>query len=233
MRDWTKERERARTEAAQITGWCIVVALHQREGIGPKRLERCAEASVAIEDKVAAEIYRLGKEVAMRRLCNQTAKIGPAEFHVPQTRAPRTRREADIRLARNEAATASWCVFSQAAHEALGFGRAKLERLHTEARENYRQFLEWYEESPEWAFDRLRHCVQMALQEAVAVVEEEEAAQKNDAAYERMVQNAVRSSVYTMVAKERTAVLAANVLSAEARRAAMESCLAQALHAGL
>lgn len=38
-------REKTRNSVADITGWCLVVALHQRFGMGRDRLERLAGAA--------------------------------------------------------------------------------------------------------------------------------------------------------------------------------------------
>ena len=55
-----------------------------------------------------------------------------------------------------------WCCFALAIHQTLGFGRDRLNRLHKETVENYRQFNEWNgsgsRDEQQYAFERLRHC---------------------------------------------------------------------------
>lgn len=37
MRDLLQEKDRTREAVSQIVSWCLVIALHQTEGIGKKR----------------------------------------------------------------------------------------------------------------------------------------------------------------------------------------------------
>ena len=57
MRDLLQEKDRTREAVSQIVSWCLVIALHQTEGIGKKR-----------QDDVAAEnrVY-LPREYPQRR----------------------------------------------------------------------------------------------------------------------------------------------------------------------
>ena len=50
-------------------------------------------------------------------------------------------------------------------------GAQRLVRLHTATLENYRQFSDWELDGADWAFSRLQHCAQQALQEELDIVE--------------------------------------------------------------
>lgn len=52
MKNIRQQRDDERDKAAQIFTWCMVVAMHQEEGIGATRLERAMEA---VSAKMAAE----------------------------------------------------------------------------------------------------------------------------------------------------------------------------------
>lgn len=172
MKDLQREVEKTRKGVAQITCWCIVIALHQKFGVGRERLERLAGEIDGLQETWVEEIARSGHVQAMRMLQSQV--MGPAEFRVPVLRAPRTRREESLRTAGNEAATASWCVFALAIRKVLGFGENRMKQLHEETVANYRQVNEWGREDMEWAMQRLAHCAGMAMRETVTVLHDEE-----------------------------------------------------------
>ena len=96
---------------------------------------------------------------------------GALTFRVPLRRAPKSRREQELRIAGDQAATLTWLIFALAIHRALHFGAHRLVRLHTDTLENYRQFSDWELDGADWAFSRLQHCAQQALQEELDIVE--------------------------------------------------------------
>ena len=85
--------------------------------------------------------------------------------------APKGRRERGRRSAGDKAATLTWLICALAIHRALHFGAQRLVRLHTATLENYRQFSDWELDGADWAFSRLQHCAQQALQEELDIVE--------------------------------------------------------------
>ncbi len=169
------EVEKTRAAVAQIVCWCTVVALHQKYGIGGKRLEHLAEHLDKIQTRYVAEVELRGVSWAMQTMQKEVSDYCDPVMRVPLNRAPRTRRERQLRMAGDQAATLSWCNFACAAHEYLGFGRQRLEVVKQETIDNYRQFAEWEREEPAWAMENLRRCVAAALGEEVRVVDWNEA----------------------------------------------------------
>ena len=68
-------REKTRNSVADITGWCMVVALHQRFGMGRDRLERLAGAIDRIQDEVTAKMDTEGFASGMQMLTRRAAEI--------------------------------------------------------------------------------------------------------------------------------------------------------------
>lgn len=52
--DLLDEKEKTQDAVAQITSWCIAVAVHQRYGVGRDRLERVAAVMARVQDEIAA-----------------------------------------------------------------------------------------------------------------------------------------------------------------------------------
>ena len=169
------ELEKTRAAVAQIVCWCTVVALHQKYGIGGQRLERLAEQLDIIQSQYVREVEMHGGSYAMQTMQNNVAAYCDPVMRVPLNRAPRSRREKQLRMVGDEAATIAWCNFARAAHENLGFGKQRLDIVKQETLENYRQFSEWEREDPDWAMENLRKCVSAALGEEVRVVDWNEA----------------------------------------------------------
>ena len=48
MRDLLQEKDRTREAVSQIVSWCLVIALHQTEGIGKKRQDDVAAKALVI-----------------------------------------------------------------------------------------------------------------------------------------------------------------------------------------
>lgn len=173
-------REKTRAKVAQITGWCLVVALHQTAGVGSKRQERCAEAASRLEERYAEIITRKGRVQALAQLQQEVrgsfggkACSCPLEMRVPLRRAPRTRREEQIAQAGHEAATFAWLIFAWSIRTALGFGGERLRVLHRETVENYRQFNSWAALDEREAWEKLRHCAQQAIGEEIDIVDDD------------------------------------------------------------
>lgn len=118
-------------------------------------------------------------------------------FRVPLRRAPRKRREEELRMAGDQAATFTWLIFALAIRRALGYGAQRLIKLHDETLLNYRQFSEWELDGADWAFSRLQHCAEQALQEKLNIVETNEPAptKAEKATYQLQVGLCVREAV--------------------------------------
>ena len=171
--NFAQERSETRTGVAQLTSWCLTVALHQQFGIGSERLNRLAEAMTRIQAEGVATVMQAGEAAAARQRREWMQGKAQPDFPVPLLRAPRTRREKQLRMAGDEAAAIAWQIYAAGCIQALGFGPARLEALRQAGRDNYRQFNTWaHEDGLEVAFERLRRCVQDALREEVRVVDE-------------------------------------------------------------
>ena len=92
------------------------------------------------------------------------------DFRVPVLRSPRTRREEQLRMAGDVAASMVWTLCAEACIEELGFGAGRLNRLKEEALANYRQVNEeGHTDGLDVAMEHLRRCAQAALKEDIMV----------------------------------------------------------------
>lgn len=167
MRDLLQEKDRTREAVSQIVSWCLVIALHQTEGIGKKRQDDVAAKALVIQEAAAKRLARQSREEVIAWLRSKLDRLdlpdGALTFRVPLRRAPKSRREQELRIAGDQAATL----------------------------ENYRQFSDWELDGADWAFSRLQHCAQQALQEELDIVETPEdapTAEQTATAYLRQTQ---------------------------------------------
>lgn len=222
--DLLKEKSKTREATGQIASWCLVVALHQRFGMGHDRLERVAAAAEKIQIEIAAIIDEQGSDAGIAEMQRRLDGICLTEMRVPLNRAPKNRREVGLRRAADQSVTATWCCFALAIHQALGFGRQRLNKLHRETVENYREFNEWHAEDPMWAFERLRHCAEQALHEEIAIVQESEPYEKRVSEFERKVEDSIKAEIHKakveISRQSHESKLATNVLSDVARKQA-------------
>lgn len=150
-----QEREDQRDRSAQLFMWCIVVSMHQDDGIGASRLLRACNEMDAFEKKYqTAILYGSSKNAtdAMRENLK-----GICDF--------------EVRMASNQGAEIAWLVMAATCHETFGYGRDRLARLKQNSMNNYKQYLEWEKEDKDLALDRLRRCVQDALKEDLRVTD--------------------------------------------------------------
>lgn len=85
-------------------------------------------------------------------------------------KAPRNRREEQLRMAQNEGAEIAWLVMAATTHLTFGFGKERLARLKQETLDNYRQYIGWVEQDGEaYAMELLRRCSEQALQEELKI----------------------------------------------------------------
>ena len=162
MRDLLQEKDRTREAVSQIVSWCLVIALHQTEGIGKKRQDDVAAKALVIQEAAAKRLARQSREEVIAWLRSKLDRLdlpdGALTFRVPLRRAPKSRREQELRIAGDQAATLTWLIFALAIHRALHFGAQRLVRLHTATLENYRQFSDWELEGADWAFSPAALC---------------------------------------------------------------------------
>lgn len=172
----TTEFDLTREGTAEMTRWCILIALHQSFGVGAARL-----------NKILARAEKLGQEsldvammandrgmpstdrsLALRRSWMPEG-VDP-EFRVPVLHSPRTRRQEQLRMAGNVAASMVWTLCGKACMDELGFGAGRLNRLKEETLANYRQVNEeGHADGLDVAMEHLRRCAQDALKEDIMV----------------------------------------------------------------
>ncbi len=160
-----QEMEATRSDVGQIVMWCGVIALHQRYGIGPSRQDRLGKA--VEEDSLIAQ--RAGLTWMMREIRQNLAEVLPAEeleFRVPMLRAPKNRKEQQLAMAGNQAATVAWLLLARGVRRELGFGQSRLHQLREDILGNYRQLNQWCrEDGPEAGLEKLRRCAERAIHE--------------------------------------------------------------------
>lgn len=169
-----QQMEETRESVSQITCWCLTVALHQEFGIGAQRLERLAERMNELEETNIRTMMREGTREADRQRADWIGGKAELAFPVPLLRAPRGRKEQQLRMAGDEAAAISWQLFAVACIDCLRFGAERLARLKQEGRKNYEQInRESHEDGLEVAMEHLRRCAEAALRQECQVVEKD------------------------------------------------------------
>lgn len=170
MKNIRQQRADERDKTAQIFTWCMVVAMHQEEGIGATRLERACNEMHEFQQRYKTKILTENRKSATDAMREDLKGICDFELRLPQTKAPRNRREEQIRMAQNEGAEIAWLVMAATTHLTFGFGKERLARLKRETLDNYRQYIGWVEQDGEaYAMELLRRCSEQALQEELKV----------------------------------------------------------------
>lgn len=183
MKNQASEMDKVRSEVGQILSWCMIVALNQEEGIGKHRFNQCAKVLKMKQKHYVQKLYTdeiLGKDRndAITEMKQAISGVCDDCFRVPQLRAPRNRKEEEILKNKNEAATIAWLLMAATVREVLHFGQDRFARLKKNTFDNYRQFLEWCgkggQDEKYYAYDRLRRCVEQAIQEDVIIADDED-----------------------------------------------------------
>lgn len=156
-----QEREDQRDRSAQLFMWCIVVSMHQDDGIGASRLLRACNEMDAFEKKYQTAILYGSSKNATDAMRENLKGICDFEVRLPVDRAPRGRREEQLRMASNQGAEIAWLVMAATCHETFGYGRDRLARLKQNSMNNYKQYLEWEKEDKDLA--SVRSAAQTAL----------------------------------------------------------------------
>lgn len=179
-------------------------------------------------NQFAAIIDEHGTAAGIAEMQRRLDGICLTEMRVPLNRNTKNRREVELRMAADQTVTAMWCCFALAIHQTLGFGRDRLNRLHKETVENYRQFNEWNgsgsRDEQQYAFERLRHCAEQALRSEVVIVQENDDYDSRARLWERQLEDSIKAGVHKAKVetkrKARVNALATNVLSDAARQQA-------------
>lgn len=190
--------------AAEMTRWCILIALHQSFGVGAARLNKILARAEKLGQEsldVAMTVNDRGmpstdRSLALRRSWMPEG-VDP-DFRVPVLRSPRTRREEQLRMAGDVAASMVWTLCAEACIEELGFGAGRLNRLKEEALANYRQVNEeGHADGLDVAMEHLRRCAQDALKEEVVVDNQpdEDRVKRSERDYEEQKQAFLKRAV--------------------------------------
>lgn len=174
MSNFNQERIDARDYAMQVFCWCIVAAMHQNEGIGANRLMKACNEMEAFQAKYAAAIRFGGKNAATDAMREDLKDLCEIEIRLPVLKAPRCRKEEQLRMARDEGGRIAWLVMAATCRATFKFGRERLSRLLKNSLDNYRQYIEWDAEDHEYAKQKLCKIVEQALQEELNVANEEQ-----------------------------------------------------------
>lgn len=189
----TTELDLTRDGTAEMTRWCILIALHQSFGIGAVRLNKMLARAEALGQEsldVAMAANGRGMPSTDRSLALRESWMPEGvdpEFRVPVLRSPRTRREEQLRMAGDVAASMVWTLCAKACIEELSFGAGRLNRLKEEILANYRQVNEeGRTDGLDVAMEHLRRCAEDALKEAVVVENQpdEDRARQSERDYE-------------------------------------------------
>lgn len=163
--------------AIDFTHACMTIALHEVFGVGKERLDKVTRR----KDEINGEL--------MRRMAlpakNRKAQLDEAEkwlvgllpegvvsvFRIPVVKGvPRKRREVQLKMAIDKAATLEWCGYAAACAQVLGFGPQRLEKLRQETIANFGQLNEWVEQDGvDVAMEMLCRCARDAYKTDVQV----------------------------------------------------------------
>lgn len=170
MKDIRQQCVDEQDKAAQIFTWCMVVAMHQEEGIGATRLARACNEMWTFQARYKSKIDSGNRRKVAEAMRDVLKGICDFTVRLPQNRAPRNYREERLRMARDEGAEIAWLVMAATAHLTFGFGKERLERLKKEAIDDYRQYIGWVKtDGEDCAEEWLKRCVEQALQEELEV----------------------------------------------------------------
>lgn len=200
----TTELDLTREGTAEMTRWCILIALHQSFGVGAARLNKILARAEALGREsldVAMTANERGMPSTDRSLalrCSWMPEGVDPDFRVPVLHSPRTRRQEQLRMAGNVAASMVWTLCAKACMDELGFGAGRLNRLKEEALANYRQVNEeGHADGLDVAMEHLRRCAQDALKEEVTVDEQpdEDRVRQSERDYEKQKQEFMKRAV--------------------------------------
>lgn len=172
------EMDLTQDSVVQLTCWCGQIALHELWGLGRTRLDRITRRKELLGSQSLAVVMQPDKngmpqtEKARRLRAEAIPKGVPTEFRVPALRTPRTRREQQLKMVGDRAATMAWQLMALACVQELGFGADRLNRLYAEMRHNYEQLNEWGKtDGLDVAMEMLCRCARDAYKTEVEVLD--------------------------------------------------------------
>jgi len=231
----TKEIDLTRDGAAEMTRWCIIIALHQEFGVGKERLNKVERRTEelgyeSLNIAMTADSRGMPSTGQSRAMRESWMPEGvEAEFRVPVLRAPRTRREQQLRMAGDMAASMVWTLYARACMDVLGYSSKRLNRLRDEALANYRQVNEeGHEDGLSVAMEHLRRCAVDALKENIVVenIPDEERVKQSDREYQEQKEAFLRRN-FAQAMGHQKAPAGANVLAPEEVRRKIEAVMQQ------
>lgn len=114
------EMDLTQDSVVQLTCWCGQIALHELWGLGRTRLDRITRRKELLGSQSLAVVMQPDKngmpqtEKARRLRAEAIPKGVPTEFRVPALRTPRTRREQQLKMVGDRAATMAWQLMALA-----------------------------------------------------------------------------------------------------------------------
>lgn len=93
--DLLKEKSKTRDAVGQISSWCLLIALHQRFGVGADRMERIAGDAEKLQKEIAAIIDEHGTAAGIAEMQRRLDGICLTEMRVPLNRNTKNRREVE------------------------------------------------------------------------------------------------------------------------------------------
>lgn len=220
------EMDLTQDSVVQLTCWCGQIALHELWGLGRTRLDRITRRKELLGSQSLAVVMQPDKngmpqtEKARRLRAEAIPKGAPTEFRVPALRTPRTRREQQLKMVGDRAATMAWQLMALACVQEPGFGAERLNRLYAEMRHNYEQLME-----------KLRRCACDALQTEDIVVEnvdDEKTVQTLSRSYKEQETEFLKRAVM-MAAGRNACRQSLNVLNEESVRQKCADAMAAAM----
>lgn len=119
------EMDLTQDSVVQLTCWCGQIALHELWGLGRTRLDRITRRKELLGSQSLAVVMQPDKngmpqtEKARRLRAEAIPKGVPTEFRVPALRTPRTRREQQLKMVGDRAATMAMEKLRRCACDAL------------------------------------------------------------------------------------------------------------------
>ena len=108
------EMDLTQDSVVQLTCWCGQIALHELWGLGRTRLDRITRRKELLGSQSLAVVMQPDKngmpqtEKARRLRAEAIPKGVPTEFRVPALRTPHNRREQQLKMVGDRAATMAW-----------------------------------------------------------------------------------------------------------------------------
>lgn len=166
-----QEREDQRDRSAQLFMWCIVVSMHQDDGIGASRLLRACNEMDAFEKKYQTAILYGSSKNATDAMRENLKGICDFEVRLPVDRAPRGRREEQLRMASNQGAKSRKDIPGSRSSICRAIWRTVMKPINAE--ETVRVFNGWLEEADSLAErEAIERCIDH-IQDAPAVSQQE------------------------------------------------------------